>query len=129
MKIFLALLVLSFAPSMTQADEKPAASPAAADASGTWNLNVETDSGSGNPVFTFKQEGETLTGTYKGVFGEAPVTGSLKGNEIKFTVKVSAEGDELTINYTGTIEGSSIKGTVQLGSFGDGTFTGKKEGK
>ena len=31
----------------------------------------------------FKQEGKTVTGTYKGQLGEAPVTGTVKGNEVR----------------------------------------------
>ena len=30
----------------------------------------ETEAGSGNPSFNFKQEGEKLTGKYKGLLGE-----------------------------------------------------------
>ena len=32
------------------------------DVTGTWLFQVETSGGSGSPTFTFKQEGETLTG-------------------------------------------------------------------
>src|SRR3974377_348341 len=48
----------------------------AADITGTWNFNVETDMGSGTPTMTFKQEGNVLTGTYKGQLGEAPLRGT-----------------------------------------------------
>src|SRR6185503_6828686 len=30
--------------------------------SGVWNATVETPQGTGNPVFTFKQEGDKITG-------------------------------------------------------------------
>ena len=93
---------------------------------GTWNMTVETQAGSGNPTFILKQEGETITGTYKGQFGEAPVKGTIKGNEIKFTVKVDAQGQQLEIEYAGTVDGNTMKGKVKLGDLGEGTFTGKK---
>jgi hypothetical protein len=96
------------------------------DVTGTWDLAVVFDGGSGNPVFTFHQEGGKLTGTYQGAFGEAPVTGTMEGSAIRFTFKVSPEGQEVTITYTGTVEGSAMKGKVQLGGYGDGSFTGKK---
>src|SRR5262249_50860484 len=38
------------------------------DVTGAWSLTVETEAGSGNPSFNFKQEGEKLTGKYKGAF-------------------------------------------------------------
>src|SRR5262245_13809615 len=95
---------------------------------GEWAFTVETAQGSGTPSFTFKQEGEKLTGNYKGQFGEAPVTGTVKGNEIKFTIKISAQGQELTITYTGKIESKdSMKGTAVLGEIGEATWTAKRK--
>lgn len=95
---------------------------------GDWNVSVETSAGSGNPSFTFKQDGENLTGTYKGQLGEGPLTGTVKGSDIKFTIKLNAQGQDLTIVYTGTIESKdSMKGKVMLGELGEGTWTGKRK--
>jgi hypothetical protein len=107
--------------------EKKAPAPAAS-AAGAWQLQVETGQGTGTPSFTFKQDGETLSGQYKGLFGEAPITGTLRGADITFSVKVSGQGQELTITYSGTVEGDTMKGKV---SFGDatGSFTGKRATK
>lgn len=91
---------------------------------GTWNFSVETSAGSGSPTFVFNQETETsFTGTYKGQLGEAPVKGTIKGKEVKFSFTVS---DNL-IEYTGTWEGNNMKGTVKLGSMAEGTFTAAKK--
>jgi hypothetical protein len=98
-----------------------------ANVAGEWDMQVETQAGTGTPHFSFKQEGSTITGTYKGQLGEAPVTGTVKGNEATWTFNVSAQGADLTITYKGTVEGDTIKGTLTLGDFGDGTFTGKKK--
>jgi len=95
--------------------------------SGNWAFEVQTDQGSGSPSFTFKQDGEKLTGTYKGAFGEGPVEGTVKGNAINFTVKVNAQGQDVVISYTGTIENGSMKGSVKLGDLGSGTWTGKRQ--
>ncbi|HKA20469.1 MAG TPA: hypothetical protein VKN18_19445 [Blastocatellia bacterium] len=95
---------------------------------GEWAFTVETPQGSGTPTFTFKQEGEKLTGNYKGQFGEAPLTGTVKGGEIKFTIKISAQGQELMITYTGKIESKdSMKGTAVLGEIGEATWTAKRK--
>ena len=93
---------------------------------GKWMMNVETQAGTGAPTFDLKQEGETITGQYSGQLGEAPVTGTVKGNELTMTFKVSGQGQELVVVYTGTVEGETMKGKVSLGDFGDGTFTGKR---
>jgi hypothetical protein len=117
-------------PHKEAAAAAPAASAPAAGAinvTGSWSVTVETQAGSGNPSFTFKQEGETLTGTYKGQFGEAPVKGTVKGNDIAFTIKINAQGQDLTVTYTGKVEGKdAMKGKVALGELGEGTWTAKK---
>ncbi|HSF23279.1 MAG TPA: hypothetical protein VLE20_03555 [Blastocatellia bacterium] len=107
----------------------PAASGSGANnISGAWDVTVETAAGSGSPSFTFKQEGENLTGTYKGQFGEGPLTGSVKGEDVKFAVNISAQGQSLAVVYTGKITGKdSMKGTVTLGELGEGTWTGKRK--
>lgn len=99
----------------------------AADVTGTWNMTVETQAGTGNPVFTLKQEGENITGNYKGQLGEAPVTGTLKGNELTLSYKISAQGAELEVKYAGVVDGNSVSGKVMLGELGEGTFKGTKQ--
>jgi hypothetical protein len=100
---------------------------APADVAGTWTLQVETSQGGGTPTFVFKQEGEKIEGNYKGLFGEAPVTGTVKGQAITFSITVSVEGMQTTITYEGTVDKDSMKGTVQLGELAEGTFTGQRQ--
>ena len=114
------------APATPSAPAAPAAG--SVNITGAWAFAVETAAGSGSPTFTFKQDGENLTGTYKGQFGEAPATGTVKGSAIKFTVKVNAQGQDITINYTGTIENKdSMKGSAGFGDLGEGTWTAKRK--
>jgi len=96
------------------------------DVTGAWDVTVETEAGSGNPSFTFKQEGEKLTGKYKGLLGEADLTGTLKGDKIEFSFKVSGQV-EGTVTYTGATDGKTMKGKVSLAGVGEGTFSGKKQ--
>jgi hypothetical protein len=99
----------------------------AADVTGNWEATVETDAGSGSPKFTFKQTGETLTGTYSGQLGEAPLTGTVKGSDIEFSFKASPQGETVTVKYKGKITGEKqMKGTVDLGGMATGTFTATK---
>ena len=100
---------------------------AQASVAGTWNLTVQFDQGSGAPTVVFAQDGETLTGTYTGQFGEAPLTGTLKGQDIVFRVKISAQGYDVEFTYSGTLESeTTMKGTVDLGGMASGTWTGKR---
>jgi len=67
-----------------------AAAQAKVDVTGKWAFNVETSAGAGAPTFTFKQDGEKLTGHYTGTFGEADLTGTVKGADITFSFTVDA---------------------------------------
>lgn len=119
--VLAALLVLS-------AIVVPAASAAdTANVNGEWALTVETPNGSGTPTVTFKQDGENLTGTYKGRRGETQLKGSIKGNDIKFSVTINFQGQDLVIEYSGTVDGDSMKGKAKFGDAAEGNFTGKKK--
>ena len=101
-----------------------AALSVAADVSGKWTFNVVLDAGSGSPTFEFKQSGEKLTGSYHGQFGEAPLTGTVKGDKVEF----SFGGALGTVIYSGTIEGEAkMKGTCDYGGQAKGTFTATKD--
>ncbi len=93
---------------------------------GAWSVTVETEAGSGNPSFTFKQEGEKLTGRYKGLLGEADLNGTVKADKIEFSFKVSGQ-IEGVVTYAGTTDGKTMKGKVSLAGVGEGTFSGKKQ--
>jgi hypothetical protein len=95
--------------------------------SGNWKLTFETPNGPAGPSVVLKQEGEKLTGTYKGRFGESPLEGAVKGKDIKFTVKVNAQGQEVLVEYAGAVEGDTMKGKVKFGDRGEADFSGKKE--
>lgn len=99
-----------------------------ANVAGEWDLTVETQAGAGNPHFSLKQDGTKISGTYKGMLGESPVTGTVKGNDISLSFEVNAQGTDLAVSYTGTVDGATMKGTVKMGDLGEGTFTGKKAG-
>ena len=98
------------------------------DVTGKWAFTVETSAGSGTPKFTFKQDGEKLTGHYSGQLGEAELTGTVKNNAIKFSFMGDVQGTAIEATYSGTVEDKdSMKGKVTLGGFGEGTFTGKRQ--
>jgi len=96
---------------------------AAADVTGSWVFTVELDMGSGNPTFDFQQDGETLTGTYHGIAGDAELTGTVKDNQIEFGFETSWG----KITYQGTIEDDgTMKGTADYGGQASGTWTAKR---
>lgn len=92
------------------------------DMTGKWTMEVKSETSSGSPVFDLKQEGDKLSGTYAGKFGEAPVTGTVTGNEFKLTYEMSG----VAVTYSGKVDGSKCEGDVDYGMYGKATFTGTK---
>ncbi|MDZ7637416.1 MAG: hypothetical protein U5J83_04065 [Bryobacterales bacterium] len=95
--------------------------------SGDWVFHVTTDAGTGDPEFTLKQDGSKITGKYRGMLGEADVTGSVEGSDITVQFTISMGGGA-TIVYKGTVESAEkMKGTVDLGGQASGTWVAEKK--
>jgi hypothetical protein len=99
----------------------------ATNVSGEWAFTVTTDQGAGNPVITFKQDGEKLTGKYAGQLGNADLTGTVKGNAIHFTFTLDLQGQQAPVTYDGTVEKNTMKGKMDIGGMVNGTFTATKK--
>jgi hypothetical protein len=94
------------------------------DVKGTWKMSVETSVGNGSPVFDLKHATDsTLTGTYRGQLGEAPVKGTVTIKTIHLEFSVSGN----LVEYDGTVDHDTMKGSVKLGNMGSGTFTGNRK--
>jgi hypothetical protein len=62
-------------------------------------------------TFTFKADGDKLTGSQSGFQGnEIPISeGKISGDTISFKVTMERGGNTITWNYTGTVSGNEIK--------------------
>jgi hypothetical protein len=86
-----------------------------ANVAGSWDLSAPGRGGNvTTQTLTLQQDGTKLTGTLKGARGEAPVTGSVTGNNIAFSVTRSTPNGDFKIDYTGTVSGDSMKGTLSV---------------
>jgi hypothetical protein len=94
-----------------------AVSLSAADVSGKWRAEFTTPDGTQRVnTFTFKVEGDKLTGTVAGTQDETPIKdGKVTGDTISFT----ADRPFGTFAYKGKITGEAITFTVQ---FNDNAF-------
>ena len=99
----------------------PAVSPGKAEVAGSWAVRMDTDQGSAS--FTLSQNGDQISGTYKGPLGEAPIQGTIKGNEITLFITVKSKG---TIVYSGIIEKGSMRGTAKGGDLKNAGWTAKQ---
>jgi hypothetical protein len=96
---------------------------APADIAGLWQFTVQLEMGTGSPVVTFKQDGDKLTGTYEGRYGKSNLEGTVKENDVSFTVTIVAEGTTVSGIFTGTFDADKMKGDVQYEGAGGGTWT------
>ena len=104
-----------------------ALSVAAADISGKWTASFETQIGTQNYTYTFKVDGEKLTGTAKSANGESALRdGSVKGTDVKFIEDLDFQGTPIVITYTGKIDGDVIHFTRQVADFATETLDAKR---
>jgi hypothetical protein len=85
----------------------------AANVDGKWVAQVAGQGGQTREVtFTFKAEGEKLTGTVSGRQGDTPISdGKIKGDDISFTQSFEVQGNAVKLIYTGKVSGDEIKMT------------------
>ncbi len=102
----------------------PALAADPVDIAGEWAATVDIAGSTGTPTFTFKQDGDTLTGTYKGQFGEAELKGAVKGDEIEFKFEIQPGAEAV---YKGKLAEGKLKGTCDYAGQADGTWTAEKK--
>ena len=92
----------------------------AADVTGKWTATFNTQVGEQHYTYTFKVEGEKLTGTAKNDNGSTDITnGTIKGDQVSFEENLDYNGQTILIKYTGTVSGDSIKLHRKVGEFAD----------
>ena len=106
---------------------KRTAASGAVDVSGTWAVVVDAGKGSEKPTLLLKQDGEKLSGYYRGQFGGAALRGTIKGNAFDFWISLAVDGVGARLTYSGTVDKDTMKGTAKVGNLGEGTFTGTRK--
>ena len=103
-----------------------AAAPSA-DISGTWATEFDSQVGKQTYTYTFKVEGNTLTGHSKSNLGESDLTGTVDGDKVTFVENLDYQGTPLAITYTGQIvSAAEIKFKRDVGGQGGEEFTAKR---
>ena len=104
---------------------------AAADVSGTYKAEMNTQRGPQNLTITLKADGGSLTGTLANARGEVPISdGKVDGNNISFNVVRKFQDNEVTMKYKGVVDGDTIKFTQTVNFNGNERtqeFTAKKQ--
>jgi len=88
----------------------------AADITGTWKGTAETDNGTVERTFVFKQEGEKLTGeTVSQRFGKSELmNGKVVGDDVSFSLQMKFGDNDVKINYKGKVTGNEIKFNAEI---------------
>jgi hypothetical protein len=108
-------------PAASQAETPPAA------VAGVWGMTVETSAGVATPKVKLEQHGRALTGTYSGRFGDQPLTGTVDGAAIRFTVAITGPMGSADVVYAGTVDGDLMQGTMRMGPGMEGRFTARRQ--
>ena len=99
----------------------------AADATGKWTATISTQIGEQAYTYTFKVEGEKLTGKASSQFGDLDITdGKVKGDDISFVENAKYQDMAIRIEYKGKISGDEIKFMRQVGEFATEEFIAKR---
>jgi hypothetical protein len=86
---------------------------------GAWQLSWQGRSGSQQATIQIQQDGAALSGTFQDSRGSTPLTGSVQGNNVSFSVQVQGRRT-MTLAFTGTINGDKMSGTLQPQGGGGG---------
>ena len=103
----------------------------AADISGTWTTQFDSQVGVQKYTFEFKVDGTKLTGralsNIAGADAKTDLTeGKINGDEVTFVENLNYQGMELKITYKGKISGDEIKFSRTVGDAGGEEFVAKR---
>ena len=83
-----------------------------ADITGTWTASFDTQIGVQNYTYTFRVDGNKLSGTAKSDNGNVQITeGTVNGDDVSFVENLDFQGMALRIVYKGKVSGDEIKFT------------------
>lgn len=104
----------------------------AADITGTWKTEFDSQIGNQKYTYTFKQDGTNLTGEanseINGQKREAELKeGEVDGDTVSFVEMLNFQDNEIRITYRGTILTNEIKFTREVGNFVKEDIVAKRE--
>jgi hypothetical protein len=103
----------------------------AADVTGKWTAEFDTQVGPQKYVFDLKADAGKVTGKAAfermGQKGEAELKdGKLTGDDISFVEMLDFQGQAIAITYTGKVSGDEIEFTRAVGDFAKEEFVAKR---
>jgi hypothetical protein len=105
----------------------------AADVTGKWKSEFDTQIGHLKYTYELKADGEKLTGK---AFRDSPdgtkstielIEGKIKGDEVSFVEPIKFHDQDVRIEYKGKLDGDQIKFTRKVGDFATTEIVAKRE--
>jgi hypothetical protein len=97
---------------------------------GDWTFTMTTPRGDRTSDLTFDQSGERLTVSMKGDFGEGYGEGTLKGQDIEWTITRQTQRGAFAVTYKGKVaDGNTMSGEVQMGDMDAGQWQATRKPK
>ena len=94
---------------------------------GTYKIEMSTPRGTQTGTLALKSDGSSLSGSYTTERGAQSFTGgNVTGDEVAWSTTVTGPMGQMKLDYKAKVTGDEISGQVQFGSFGSGTFKGKR---
>ena len=103
----------------------------AADVAGQWHAEFDTQIGLQKYTYTFKVDGDKVTGTaaFERETGQGEVAlkdVKIEGDKISFVEPLKFEDQEISITYAGTVAGDEMKLTRQVGDIATEELVAKR---
>src|SRR5260370_3274239 len=104
----------------------------AADVTGTWKTEFDSQIGHLKYIYVLKQDGTNLTGKANSEVNDQKREAELKegkveGDKISFVEPLNINGNDIRISYTGTISSNEMKLTREVGNFATMEIVAKRE--
>jgi enterochelin esterase-like enzyme len=112
-------------------DEATAVATGIPGLTGRWAAEFDTQIGKQKYVFTFKTDGEKITGTATAdIDGEKHesriVDGRRDGDKVRFTEELNFRGNDLRIEYSGALTGDEMKLSRKVGDFAEEALVARR---
>jgi len=103
----------------------------AADVSGKWTAEFDTQIGVQKYVFDFKVDGTKLSGKATGTRGDSQQEveiqeGKIEGDDISFVENLKFQDQDIHITYKGKVSGDEIKFTRNVADFASEELVAKR---
>ena len=105
----------------------------AAEVTGTWKAEFDSQIGLQKYTYTLKQDGTNLTGKANSEVNDQKRDAELKegkviGDKVSFVEMLNFQGNDIRITYTGTLASNEMKLTREVGTFAKEDITAKRDG-